>query len=264
LISSVTGEPRPVFALLPGSPGAYRKVVVQAMRPGGETLGYVKIPLSPAAEERVRLEESALRRLEEAPALRSRVPGILHAGSLRGVRVLFLSPGAGRPGPARWTPMHDEFFRILGGIRPRRLGGAELVSGVSERWRQAAGDASEASELARRTLERAGDALKGVEIPCGITHGDFSAEHAIERDGRLFVLDWEQSRDGAPVWWDYFHFHRRLGEPVPFRGLPGERACHLLYLLDALAGYLEVERRDADEIDRLRRSLEESLSRPLD
>ena len=52
LISTITGEGRPVFALLPGPLGPYRKVIVQAMRPDGEILGYIKIPLSPAAEER--------------------------------------------------------------------------------------------------------------------------------------------------------------------------------------------------------------------
>jgi len=262
LISTVTGEARPVFALLPGPPGPYRKVVVQAMRPGGETLGYLKIPLSPAAEERVRREERALRRLEEAPGLRTRVPRVLHAGSLRGSHVLFLSPGVGRSGPARWTPMHDEFFRILGGIRPARRDGPSLIAEVAERWRKAVGDDGEWSAIASRALKQAGEALSGIEVPCGVTHGDFSAEHTILQDGKLFVLDWEQSREGAPVWWDYFHFHVRLGGAVPFRGLPGERACHLLYLLDALAGYLEVSRRDHEEIARLRSRLAEGLSEP--
>src|SRR6185312_8934805 len=176
LISTVTGEARPVFALLPGPPGPYRKVVVQAMRPGGETLGYLKIPLSPAAEERVRREERALRRLEEAPGLRTRVPRVLHAGPLRGSHVLFLSPGVGRSGPARWTPMHDEFFRILGGIRPARRDGPSLIAEVAERWRKAVGDDGEWSAIASRALKQAGEALSGIEVPCGVTHGDFSAE----------------------------------------------------------------------------------------
>ena len=57
---NVTGERNPAFAMLVGSPGKYRKLTIQVMRAGGETLGYIKLGLTKPAGEHVRHEASVL------------------------------------------------------------------------------------------------------------------------------------------------------------------------------------------------------------
>ena len=54
LVTNVTGERNPAFAMWLGSPGKYRKLTIQVMRAGGETLGYIKLGLTKPAGDRVR------------------------------------------------------------------------------------------------------------------------------------------------------------------------------------------------------------------
>lgn len=46
LVTNVTGERNPAFAMLLGVPGKYRKLTIQVMRGNGETLGYIKLGLT--------------------------------------------------------------------------------------------------------------------------------------------------------------------------------------------------------------------------
>ncbi len=261
LISRVTGERHPLFALLMGASGANRKVVAQAMSPSGEILGYIKIPLTEMAAGRVRFEGRFLEILQRFPDLRPHIPKVLYAGELGETPVLFLTPGLGPPAPARWTPMHEDFLRNLAKLQPKMRSGGALVAEVAERWRRAAKQDRRWIELGRRALDQAKRSMRGVEIPCGIVHGDFVSHQMKIHENRLFVYDWEGAGFDAPGWWDYFHFHVGMLESPPFRGYPGERACFLLYLLNALADYLAVEAHDADdeEFVLLQRLLNEEL-----
>src|SRR5205085_2129692 len=46
LVQAVTGEQDVFFAFSIGTPGSYRKVTAQVMRPDGQILGYIKLPLT--------------------------------------------------------------------------------------------------------------------------------------------------------------------------------------------------------------------------
>jgi hypothetical protein len=54
LVREVTGECQPVFALSLSTEMRFQKLTVQVMRSRGEILGYIKLPLTDAAAERVR------------------------------------------------------------------------------------------------------------------------------------------------------------------------------------------------------------------
>ena len=157
--------------------------------------------------------------------------------------------------------MHEDFLRTLAKLEPTMRSGSALIAEAADNWHRAVNQDRRWVELGQRALDRAKRSMREIEIPCGIVHGDFVSHQMKIHENQLFVYDWEGARFNAPIWWDYFHFHVGILESPPFRGLPGERACFLLYLLNALASYLEVEPHDAgdEEFLLLQRLLNEEL-----
>lgn len=113
LVREVTGEGEAVFALSLGTPSRFRKLTIQVMRPEGEILGYIKLPLTEAATECVRHEAEVLRRLWKFPALRCHIPEVLHAGDWENGYILFQSRGPSYPGPIQFNNLHEDFLQKL-------------------------------------------------------------------------------------------------------------------------------------------------------
>ena len=113
LVTEMTGEAQPFFALAIGRPGPSARVIVQAMRPSGEVLGYLKFPISETAGEPIRNESRALRELHDLPRLRPCVPRILFAGEWKGAYLLFQTKAPRTAGPTRFTAAHERFLREL-------------------------------------------------------------------------------------------------------------------------------------------------------
>jgi hypothetical protein len=240
LIGEVTGEREPIFALSLGTPGQMRKLTVQVMRPGGEILGYIKLPLTQAASTRIRHEAAVLERLWSYPALRRHLPRVLHAGEWESGYILFQSRGPSSPGEIEFGPAHVDFLKTLWNVKRTMKPGEVLVRDIAARWRKALprlGDKWRA--LGEATLERAGRELAGATIPCGIMHGDFAPWNTRTENGRLFVYDWEASDWEAPNLWDAFHFHLQVESLLNRKGRngflagrpPAERASFWMYLL---------------------------------
>src|SRR5207253_2920632 len=89
LVTEVTGEREPAFSLLLGTPGVYRKLTAQVMRPSGEILGYVKLPLTEAAISRVANEAATLRKLDAFHELRPHLPRVMYSGEWQRGQILF-------------------------------------------------------------------------------------------------------------------------------------------------------------------------------
>ena len=94
----------------------FRKLTIQVMRPEGEILGYIKLPLTEAATERVRHEAEMLGRLWNFPALRCHIPEVLYAGDWENGYILFQSRGPSYPGPIQFNNLHEDFLQILRGL----------------------------------------------------------------------------------------------------------------------------------------------------
>ncbi|MBI3668703.1 MAG: hypothetical protein HY237_02825 [Acidobacteria bacterium] len=255
LVQDVTGEAHPSLALSLGSPNSHCKLTVQAMRPGGETLGYIKLPLRRTAVERVRHEAGVLSRLWDFEYMRPHIPRVLHAGEWEGSYLLFQSPGPISRGPVEFGPMHEGYFQRLWSVQTVSKPGHAVVEEVSRNWRALEPAMNDRwRELGSRALGRARAELNGIMIPCGVMHGDFGPSHTRVRRGELYVFDWEVAAWDAPNLWDIFNFHlmswrgwnRDGAGQFPRGNEPGERASFLLYLLDSLCGFF-VEGRGADD-----------------
>ncbi|MBI3669127.1 MAG: hypothetical protein HY237_05030 [Acidobacteria bacterium] len=236
----VTGEERPVFALSLGTPGHCTKLTIQVMRSGGEILGYLKLPLTAAATERVRHEAEVLRHLWSFEPLRSHIPEVLYAGEWEGDYILFQLGGASRPGPVQFGSAQQEFLETLWSVQRSEKRGHVLTEEVAARW-QATEPLLDSRWRAwgRIALDKARQEFDGALIPCAISHGDFAPWNTRVKGERLFVFDWESADEQAPASWDIYHFHtqtacllhRKNGRDRPALANPVERATYLLYLL---------------------------------
>ncbi len=248
LVSEVTGVSKPVFAFWLGTANKYWKLTVQVMQADGEILGYVKLPLSQEATDRVRYEATVLQRLGSLATLRPYIPRVLYASEWMGKYLLFQSAVEGQPGLTKLSEVHEQFLQMLRPLCPTQKGAHDLVEEVACRWRNSESLLdTEWRVFGERALNRAGRELAGAMIPCGIAHGDFAPWNTRMRDGHLFVFDWESAAWGTPILWDKFHFEvqvasllgRGARSPRHFAAAngrsPAETAQQLLYLLDSAA-----------------------------
>lgn len=244
LASEVTGENQFTFTLSLGTPGTFRKLTVQVMRPDGMILGYVKMPLTRAAGTRLSNEAEFLRRLSEFPSMRSHVPRLLFAGPWSGSNILFETPLEGATGPVQFTKLHKEFLSSLHSCCTTVLPGQTLVHGTAQTWESVAPHMGTRWQgMAREALRIAGRELAVSLVPCGIHHGDFAPWNLRAHHGDLFVFDWESAAWGAPNLWDQFHFLAQTECLLKVTHETKEgagarqhnRALYLLYLLKSTA-----------------------------
>ena len=270
LVSEVTGEARPVFALSLGTPDRFRKLTVQVMRSSGEILGYIKLPLAREGTERVRGEAKILQHLWGFDALQRHIPRVLYAGEWGDGYILFQSSRAHSPGPVKFGSLHGEFLKVLWSVHRTTRSGQDLVDEVRLEWRKAEPHLPPGwRELAERAFDRAIRDLVGETIACGLWHGDFAPWNTRSGNGPLFVFDWEYASTGVPNMWDFFHFHvqvnshlhRRTRTDLPLARSAAERASFLLFVLNSVCRLIDeqVDRRNA--IKYRQRLLLQELSR---
>jgi len=247
LVAETTGETRPVFSMSLGPRGRGSKPTLQVMRPSGEILGYLKLPLTEAATERVRHEAEVLRRLGDFAALRPHIPRVLCAGESAIGYILFQSAGPLSPGPVEFGPLHESFLETLWRAYHVEKSGETLLEEVAARWRKAAPSLdAEWRRLGERAFKAAARELDGLSIPCGISHGDFAPWNTRLGDNRLFLFDWESAAWDVPILWDIFNYHvqvttllkRKSGTDLVL-DCAGDNGCFLLYLLDSVLRCLE-------------------------
>jgi len=268
LVANVAGERNPVFAMLLGTPGKYRKLTIQVMRPGGETVGFIKLGLTRQAGHRVRREAGVLERLA---ALRPHVPRVLYAGEWQDSYLLFQSPVEGRPGPAALSAMHLQFLEKLATIHRVNKPGTRVVEEVAKRWNEVAWRCDwRWQRLGTAALEKAGRELEGVTVPCGFSHGDFAPWNTRVQDNRLSVFDWESAEEEAPFGWDTFHFSVQVASLLKkgwrtrfdLSARHGARGLFLLYLLASLGKGLDEQADSSVGLEYRRGLLEEELGLP--
>src|SRR5579871_4277340 len=204
LVTNVTGERNPAFAMLLGTPGKYRKLTIQVMRGSGQTLGYIKLGLTKPAGERVRREAQVL---EDVSAIRPQGPRVLYAGEWQDSYLLFQSALEGKPGGSELSDVHVEFLEKLAAIQRVDKSGIQVIEEVGARWKEVTWRCDwRWQQLGTAALNAARRDLEKITVPCGYWHGDFAPWNTRVRDGRLSAFDWESCEPGMPLGWDTFHF----------------------------------------------------------
>jgi hypothetical protein len=207
-----------------GPPRANRKPVLQALTPGGEIVGFVKVGVDSLTCELVRAEAAALAFLADARLTRLRAPRLLHHGQWRDHEIL-VQQAFPASRPARNDAELSAAMSELAGIRGIR----SLPAAQSQYW---GGLRSRLQALTRRDL--AGsllEALDGLEPVAGATnlafgswHGDWTPWNmTMSQHGQALVWDWERFETGVPLGYDAVHYN--LNGAMVRRGIPAERAA---------------------------------------
>jgi Phosphotransferase enzyme family len=268
LVKGLSQESHPGFAISLGTPVTCQKLTVQAMSPAGQILAYIKIPLGPAAQARVKSETEILEKLSQFPRIRSRIPRLLSCADLGNGKILVQTPLPGNPGPTGLTRYHHEFLRELHACDPVNCPGVTVVEETSRVWDHLASELDDGwQDLARETLRVAARKIDGREILCAPWHGDFAPWNTRQHSGQLSCFDWESASWRAPVDWDKFHFLAQtqslINEGAGPASLPetsnGSRISYLLYLLHSTA-QLAAEQSPLPTLEYRRTLLRQSLS----
>lgn len=197
------------FALSLGTPGACRKPVLQINSSEGAVLGYVKSGWNELTNSLVRNEADTIEKLSGLSIDSFRTPSILYTGWWHDRYVTIQSPPEGgvSPAPGILTSQYVEALSELAG-----LGKARIPLRESGYWRDLLKRVKGVKNGYYRTLleekgiPRIEEALSGAPLPLHMSHGDLAPWNAYACGGRLFLYDWEYSREDRPPGWDLFHF----------------------------------------------------------
>ncbi len=250
LVSDITGETQLIFSLSLGTPGTFQKLTVQVMKSDGAILGYLKMPLTEGAQQRLQHEGTFLRKLAGFPKLQSHIPRLLFAGSWNGNDIVFQSALEGETGPVCFTQLHEEFLQKLQSCQPSSSPAEVVIRDTERTWEKAAPRlGARWQKLGKEALRIAAEELRATVVPCGMQHGDLTPWNTRLHQGRLSIFDWESGVSSAPNLWDKFHFlaqtecvlnakHDAAGQ-TDLREI--NRGLYLLYLLHSTAQTAEEE-----------------------
>ena len=240
-VEDVLGIGDASFTVSLGTPDRFRKATIQIDDRTG-VRGFLKVPLTDDASQRIENEAGILARLASAPALRPFLPEVLYAGCWDGRLVLLEAATGGKPGEPRLSPDHRLFLGELARHDSRPTEARWLIDVVGAMWDEAAWlvDGAQRKMIARilHHLERESGNLR---LDCGLIHGDFAPWNTRRAAGTLRVLDWEAATPNRPHDWDAFHFRTQtqalLGRDCGGT-MPGSRCSYLLYLISSTAALL--------------------------
>lgn len=190
-----------------GEARATRKLTVQVMAGDGKILGFIKVPLTPLARERVQHEASMLFLLESYKELEGHLPRMLFGGQWRGEFVLFQSAVPGAKGLTALTDGHFELLEKLGRIGGVAVDGEKIVDQVRREWSAVKNKSVYSPRLVvEDVLAWATRQVNDVDVRCSFSHGDFAPWNTRMHNGHVCLFDWEAASPCAPQAWDRFHF----------------------------------------------------------
>jgi hypothetical protein len=226
-----------------GAARANRKPVLQLLTPGGRTVAYAKVGITPLTSRLVQAERAALDQVEAARLATVTAPRVRHLGRWQGLDVLILSalpvwpPRARRPlGDGQLTKAMAEVAG-LARLPAEPLAGGRYLRGLTDRLAAAPASAdraaldAELTELACQHGQR--------ELALGAWHGDWTPWNMACTSGGLLLWDWERFAGGVPVGFDALHYQLQ-SDVVTARADPALAAAGLVERAPDLLAPLEV------------------------
>lgn len=212
----VFDEPAVHSAIGIGRPGPFRKPVLQAFRPDGSVLGYVKTGWNDVTRSLVRTEAEMLEACAERRPASMLVPEPVHHGAWRDLETVVASPlplGIRRYRPWRETPPL-EATRDVAALFGRRS--APLAAG--DYWARTVRRLESLTPRVEQEVATAADAYAsdvadrdgGRVLEFGAWHGDWAPWNMARLDDGLVVWDWEHGGRDVPFGFDPLHFQFQL------------------------------------------------------
>jgi len=235
------------YAFYLSGQGAHQKLTGQVMSSSGQVLAYVKIAEGPSANGSLRCERLRLSQLSTRVELEQHLPKVAGWFCWDAREVLVTSAGPGRRGPNGFGRPHMDFLSKL-----RKPFYISMPLCASPMWKEIL-EGYEAAQAklsliwkARytRAIEILEKRLKDKDLCLSLAHRDFVPWNTrLNKDGSLYVFDWEFSHEGWVASYDTSHFlfmsHILLRRSIaPYeivrlcRSYNVPPLCFLLYLVD--------------------------------
>jgi hypothetical protein len=187
------------------------KPVIQVLSGTGHIVAYAKVGWNDLTRRLVRNEARVLESYPRERLGLVRMPELLHHGEWNGLEISLTSPlphpllRRGRRSAPPPTGAPRAVAHLLG-VEHEPLGASRYLRSL----RAAIEDALAEDP----SIHSVADGLENLErrhgelvLAFGCWHGDWAPWNMASVDGRLFVWDWERSRDPVPVGLDVVHFH---------------------------------------------------------
>lgn len=171
------------------------RVYVHLLDNHGRPLAFVKASLDDIEDERLRTEAEVLRALNTRRLRTFHVPVLRHEGFWKNHRYIVQEalPTTALPLPTVPGRFPRDCIEELGG--PVRLAKLEEVE-TFDWWRRFN---RVAAESARGFLDELRGLIQNDGLPVRRVHGDIGSANLAMDNGRLWVMDWEESADTGPV-----------------------------------------------------------------
>ena len=181
----------------PGQTGRAR-FYVNLLSAAGDPVGFAKISLDSKNDRCLATEAQALGTLARYETFSFRLPRVLVDGDFNSHRYLITEtlPVNAQPVAAKWETTPRRCRDELAGISRRFLAVRELS------WWNAFCELR--GEI--RSLAAAIDSWADQEIEVGWAHGDFSHRNICRVGNQVWIFDWENSCDDAPLMTDEVRF----------------------------------------------------------
>ncbi|MEX2275790.1 MAG: hypothetical protein WEA10_09565 [Actinomycetota bacterium] len=211
-------DDRPIVAGIGiGSPGPFRKPVLQVFSREGRPLGFVKVGWNEVTRALVRTEADLLARCGTQAHPTFATPRLLHTGRWRDLELSVASPlplGVDRWRPWRRPPplasIRDVAALADGGVASLPLARSPYWRRVGGRLEVINGGDTELLDAVRTRAEAIEAANGDTQVAFGAWHGDWSPWNFARSGGELVVWDWEHGDLAVPFGFDIVHFFFQL------------------------------------------------------
>jgi hypothetical protein len=197
-----------------GVPGYLRKATLRVCDQRGRVEGFLKVALGAGANPRVAHEAATLEETKELEFDIPLAPRLLDSGTHGAYAWLLQSPLAGVRSPDQIDDAHVEFLsKLASSTKTTRSGDNLPTLHRSRKHLDSLTGVVDGSWLSTMNeLQQALSAkLAGRDVPCSMSHGDFTPWNLSTSESGLSAFDWEFADREAPVLADLIHFHLQTG-----------------------------------------------------
>jgi glycosyltransferase involved in cell wall biosynthesis len=168
------------------------RLYIHLLNQSGEAVAFVKLALDQTNNEQLAREGKSLSHFRSRPPVGFAVPSLLGDGEFRGHRYILLSalPNGVRPVSDNWETLKDHLQELAGApvfLKPNQIRQTHW-------WKRYFDERESASE--EFNAECARWISRGSWV--GRVHGDLGVHNLARADGKLWVIDWEESSEVGP------------------------------------------------------------------
>lgn len=187
-----------------GTPGADRKISIQAQDLHGMLIGYTKLSCSKQSAKLIRHEFKSLKMIGEMELKSATSPTVLHFGRING-RVSITCTDETPIGAVRKRVLSKQHFAFMEELADRTSFPLQAEDLHDLQCRAPMLDVASLRHLAESSLSELAMLCAKTRVLGGLAHGDFTPWNCAVSSDKVYAFDWEMS-GRQPLGYDHLHF----------------------------------------------------------